>query len=182
MNAVFFNNIKTQLQTIVFSGSHIAFIQLWNNQLDSLKAADTESNILYSFSLPALFIEFMNLETEQLGNGNQVYANLTVRIHIVHRQEDAGDGTLEQNLEVLSLRDAVQLALQNFRPDGSSEFIRQKQEMDYHHNNVYHYIMDYGCTFIDTLTNQPVNGKTDSHPITLKIDSSYDPPPFLKPL
>ena len=124
---------------------------------------------MYSFSLPALFIEFLNLETEQLGNGNQVYADLIVRIHILHRLEDAGDGILEQNLAVLALRDAVQLALQNFRPAGASEFIRQKQEMDYNHNNVYHYTMDYGCTFVDTITNQPVNGITDNGPITPDI-------------
>jgi hypothetical protein len=166
MNATLFNNIKTQLLTIIFDGSNIQFVQLWNNQPDSLKAKDTEQNILYSFSLPALFVEFKNLETEQLGNGNQVYANLVVRIHILHRLEDAGDGTLEQNLAVLELRDAVQAALQNFRPAGASEFIRINQEMDYQHNNVYHYIMDYSSTYVDTLTNQPVNGIVDNGPIT----------------
>ena len=168
--ASFFNTIKTQLQTITFDGSAISFIQQWNNQLESLKAKDTEANIMYSFSLPALFIEFLNLETEQLGNGNQLYADLVVRIHILHRQEDAGDGTMEQNLAVFSLRDAVQMTLQNFRPAGASEFIRQKQEMDYHHNNIYHYVMDYGCTFVDTLTNQPVNGITDDGPIRPQIN------------
>jgi len=176
----FFNNIKSRLQNITsfnqsyelssFDTNMPQFVQLWNNQLDSLKAKDTEANIMYSFSLPALFIEFMNLETEQLGNGNQVYANLVVRIHILHRQEDAGDGTLEQNLAVLALRDAVQMALQNFRPAGSSEFIRQKQEMDYHHNNVYHYIMDYGCTLVDTITSQPVGFITTTEPINPDIE------------
>lgn len=169
-SAILFNDIKAQLLTIVFDGSTIQFVQMWNNQLESLKAKDTEQNIMYSFSLPALFIEFLNLETLQLGNGNQVYDNLLVRIHILHRLEDAGDGTLEQNLAVLALRDAVQIALQNFRPAGASEFIRQKQEMDYHHNNVYHYIMDYGCTYVDTLTNQPVNGVIDNGPITPDIN------------
>lgn len=169
MNSTFFNAIKTQLQAITFDGSNIQFVQLWNNQLESLTAKNTEENILYAFSLPALLVEFLNLETEQLGNGNQVYANLLVRIHILHREEDAGDGTMEQNLTVLTLRDAVQLALQNFRPAGASEFIRQKQEMDYHHNNVYHYIMDYGCTYVDTATNRPVNGVTDNGPITPQI-------------
>jgi hypothetical protein len=171
-SATLFNAIKTQLLDIVFDGSTIPFVQLWNNQLASLKAADTETNIMYSFSLPALFVEFLNLETDQLGNGNQVYGNLVIRIHILHRLEDSGDGTLEQNLAVLGLRDAVQTALQNFRPAGASEFIRQKQEMDYNHNNVYHYIIDYGCTYIDTLTNQPVNGITTDVPITPDIEIS----------
>jgi hypothetical protein len=171
-SAAFFNTIKAQLLTVIFEGTAIQSVQLWNNQLDSLKGADTETNINYSFSLPALFIEFLNLDTEQLGNGNQVYASLMVRIHILHRQEDAGDGTMEQNLSVLTLRDPVQLALQNFRPSGASEFIRQKQQMDYNHNNVYHYVMDYGCTFIDTITSQPVNGITDNGPITPQINTT----------
>lgn len=170
MNIAFFNSIKTQLLNIEsfdpsfdpdsFESNLIQFVQMWNNQLASLKAADTEANILYSFSLPALFIEFMNLDTEQLGNGIQIYPDLIVRIHILHRLEDAGDGTMEQNLAVLSLRDAVQLALQNFKTNGASEFIRQKQEMDYSHNNIYHYIMDYSCTYVDTLTSQPLNAIT----------------------
>jgi hypothetical protein len=175
----FFNAIKTQLQTITYDGCMIQFVQMWNNQLESLRAADTEANIMYSFSLPALFLEFLNLETEQLGNGIQLYDNLVVRIHILHRQEDAGDGTMEQNLAVFGLRDAVQLALQNFRTSGASEFIRQKQEMDYNHNNVYHYIMDYGCTYIDTSTNEPVNGISKT--AAPEIYSSYDPHPFIKP-
>ena len=177
--ASFFNAIKTQLLNITFDGSEIQFVQLWNNQLQSLRAADTEANISYSSSLPALFAEFLNLETEQLGNGIQVYSNLIVRIHMLHRQEDAGDGTMEQNLAVLDLRDAVQAALQNFRPAGASEFIRIKQEMDYNHNNVYHYIMEYACTYIDTLANQPVNGV--QHSAAPDIEISYDPHPFIKP-
>jgi hypothetical protein len=176
--ASFFNAIKTQLLNITFDGDTIQFVQLWNNQLESLKAKDTEANIMYSFSLPAFFIEFLYLETEQLGNGIQLYENLVVRIHILHRQEDAGDGTMEQNLAVFALRDAVQLALQNFRTPGASEFIRQKQEMDYNHNNVYHYILDYGCTYIDTITNQPLNGI--SKIATPDIVTSYDPHPFIK--
>ena len=190
----FFNAIKTQLLNVnsfdmsfdqnSFEQDNVQFIQMWNNQLASLKAADTEANIMYSFSLPALFIEFLNLETEQLGNGNQIYPNLTVRIHILHRLEDAADGTMEQNLAVLDLRDAVQLALQNFRPTGASEFIRQKQEPDYSHNNVYHYIIDYGCTYIDNITNLPINAIiTDpkTEPISPVVNSTYDPKPFVKP-
>jgi hypothetical protein len=186
----FFNAIKTQLLNISsfdqsfnnsFDASMPQFVQMWNNQLDSLKAKDTEANIMYSFSLPALFIEFANLETQQLGNGNQIYPDLIVRIHILHRLEDAGDGTLEQNLAVLNLRDAVQLALQNFRPAGASEFIRQKQLMDYSHNNVYHYSVDYGCTYVDTLTSQPVDAVTTSQRIAPVINSSYNPPPFIIP-
>jgi hypothetical protein len=178
-SSAFFNDIKTQLLTISYDGCLVQFVQLWNNQLESLKAKDTEANIMYSFSLPALFVEFLNLETEQLGNGIQLYVNLLIRIHILHRQEDAGDGTLEQNLAVFDLRDAVQLALQSFRPAGASEFIRQKQEMDYNHNNVYHYIMDYGCTYIDTITNEPIKGVTKT--ATPVIDGSYDPHPYIKP-
>jgi hypothetical protein len=187
----FFNSIKTQLLNISsfddsldensFDNNMPQFVQMWNNQLESLKAADTEANIMYSFSLPALFIEFRNMETEQLGNGNQIYPGLVVRIHILHRLEDAGDGTMEQNLAVLDLRDAVQLALQNFKTAGSSEFIRLSQQMDYSHNNVYHYIMDYVCTYVDTLTNQPVGGITTNptlQPIAPQINGSYNPPPY----
>ncbi len=179
--ASFFNAIKTQLQVIDETNNTPSFVQLWNNQLASLKAVDTEANILYSFSLPAFFIEFLNLETEQLGNGNQVYPNLIVRIHILHRLEDAGNGTMEQDLAVLELRDAVQTALQNFRPAGASEFTRQKQQMDYSHNNIYHYIIEYGCAYIDTLTAQPVNGIIANPPFNLVLDKSYNPPPYMKP-
>jgi hypothetical protein len=169
MNVAFFDSIQTQLlANVTYDSASISTVLLWNGQLHSLKGEDPDAPV--TLALPALFIEFMNLETEQLGNGNQVYANLIIRIHILDRLEDAGDGTLAQNLAVLALRDSVQMALQNFRPAGASEFIRQNQVMDYNHNNVYHYIMDYGCTYVDTITNQPVNGVTDNGPITPVIN------------
>jgi hypothetical protein len=168
-SVTFFDNIQTQLLAkVTYDSASISTALLWNNQLQSLKGADIESPV--TLTLPGLFVEFLNLETEQLGNGNQVYANLIVRIHILVELEDAGDGTLAEDLAVFAIRDSVQMALQNFRPAGASEFIRQKQEMDYNHNNVYHYIMDYGCTYIDTITNQPVNGITDNGPITPQIN------------
>ena len=71
-----------------------AFVDVWNNQLEL-----AEQQQQYSFPLPACFIEVLNVqEPKQLGDGVQLYDQLIVRLHIVHEQLDAGDGTMERNL------------------------------------------------------------------------------------
>jgi hypothetical protein len=76
-----------------------AFVDVWNNQLDL-----AEQQQQYSFPFPAGFIEVLNVqEPKQLGDGVQLYDQLIVRIHILHNQLDAGDGTMERNMDVFDL-------------------------------------------------------------------------------
>lgn len=152
-----------------------AFVDVWNNQLDL-----AEQQQQYSFPLPAAFIEILNVqEPKQLGDGVQLYDQLIVRLHIVHEQLDAGDGTMERNLDVFDLTQKTFKRMQGFEPDKASAFFRVNEERDYYHTNVYHFIQDYKTTYLDDSAQRSTDGFSIN--LTPKITAQYNPiKPFLK--
>jgi hypothetical protein len=152
-----------------------AFVDVWNNQLEL-----AEQQQQYSFPLPASFIEILNVqEPKQLGDGVQLYDQLIVRLHIVHEQLDAGDGTMERNLDVFDLTQKTFKRMQGFEPDKASAFFRVNEERDYYHTNVYHFMQDYKTTYLDDSAQRSTDGFSIS--LTPKITTQYNPiKPFLK--
>jgi hypothetical protein len=152
-----------------------AFVDIWNNQLEL-----EQQNVQYSFPMPACFIEIVNPgEPKQLGDGVQLYDPLLIRLHIIHNQLDAGNGTFERNLDVFDLTDKTFKHMQGFEPDKASAFFRVNDERDYLHTNIYHFIQDYKTTYLDDSAQR----STDGYAITLtpKITAQYNPiKPFLK--
>lgn len=152
--------IKTQLATV----TELKTIRVYNNQFDLV-----EDQQIYSFAWPCAFIEIVNEQpAHQLGAGFQVFDPVIVRIHIGHEYYN-GDGTQEENLDVFDLKDKVYKALQKFEPDGASAFFRSAENQDYTHTNLYHYIMDFTTTWIDSSMVEPVNGVTKDPPTGLEI-------------
>lgn len=179
-------NVSPFTQTVTEANA-IAYVQLWNNQLaawrdDRNKAETVETgNNMYDVPMPAIMIEFDHADMQQLGGGVQLYDELIVRVHIIHQQLDAGDGTMEQNLEVYALADAVHLALNKFKTNGAVELIRQRHNMDYNHDMLYHYVLEYGTNYIDQSTAEPIGGVNISGgTVTPEITMSFNPPPFIK--
>lgn len=185
-------NAKPFNQTVTPANA-LTFVQMWNNQLAAwldevkdmqFKDLETASNTktsMYAVAYPAILIEFDNVHTDQLGAGVMAYNDLIIRVHIIHQQLDAGDGTLEQNLDVYALQDAVYQALQKFRPPGCVEFIRGNHQLDWNHGNLYHYIVEYGTNFMDTIMVEPIGGITIAGGVVAPvITETYSPSPYIK--
>jgi len=156
-----------------YSGS--IFVRLWNNQVQLMKDETNEAQ-MYPFPLPAIFIEFLNdNEITQLGNGVQMFDPLTVRLHIVDNEFDSMDGCMEQNLNILTLKQQIYASMQGFEPNGAVAFVRTQETQDYDHSNVYHFIQDYQTNYVDFTLNRPVNGiaitKVNNVVITPEIDT-----------
>lgn len=145
--------LLTQLATI----SELLYIRVWNNQLDWGDVGKLEAH-----QHPAAFIEFVSTKVMQLGGGTQLFDPLIFKIHILHWQMDAGDGTFEQNLDVYDLKDKVYLAIQKFQPNTAAvpvgACIRTAEYQDYRHHGVYHYVQEYKTTLVDNSRNEPLNG------------------------
>ena len=181
--------IIAQLQTIALNptvyGVTSFFLDIWNNQVESLKSESeyhnepefASGNRQAPIPLPAVFIELDNLETEQLGAGYQIYPDLKIRLHIVHRQEDAGDGTLDRNVDVLSLQDLVYAAFQGFQTTDTNEFIREHTAHDFEHKNIYRMTVQYATTYVDNALNQPVGGVSTTPPTNLVLDMTISQEP-----
>lgn len=165
--------IQTKLGATV---PEILFIHMWNNQVERLKEVNDEGISTYVFPLPATLIEFVSpMEILQLGNGVQLYDPLIIRIHFVHNLLDAGDGTMEQNLEVFDLKNKVYKALQGFEPAGAVAFVRVAEEQDYDHPNLYHFIMDFQTNFVDASAIKPVDGVDSISPLPPVISVRFVP-------
>lgn len=159
--------IKAQLQSKVPT---IRFIAMWNNQL-----MDTNDGKNYSFLMPAVFVEFVSpTQIGGVGNNVQVYEPLEVKIHILHEQYDAQDGTMDVNLDVFEFKQTVYKALQLFQASNTSVFDRQTEEQDYDHTNIYHYIQSYFCAFVDNDMPLPIDGTEYAPPLTTEITPELD--------
>lgn len=133
-------DVMTQLQTI----SDYRWVKMWNNQLDRM---DDESGM--SLPFPAAYVEFLPQEWNALTLGVS-QTDLVIRIHVCHQQLDDGSGGFDQNLDVFDLRDKTKRAMTLFAPSNCGSMIAYAEEQDYTHTQVYHYILDFICCFIDT--------------------------------
>ncbi|CAB4218897.1 hypothetical protein UFOVP1596_50 [uncultured Caudovirales phage] len=157
--------ILTQLATL----ADLKYIRVWNNQLYLVEEGKIEA-----FPFPAVFVEFENQQQiEQLGGGDQLY-EIRMAVHIVHEQLDAGNGRMEENLDVFDLVDKVFQNLQMFKPSGAGNFVRYAQEADYDHDNLYHFIQYYRFNYIDPLMSQPVGGIDTDAPLGLEQKVSIE--------
>jgi hypothetical protein len=150
------NDILTKLSAInvVNQDSQTVplFTRIWNRQLDYIKDGSG-----YVFARPAAFIEVINNATYQtIGQGFRS-ADLGFRIHLIHDYYN-GEGTMEQDLFIFSLRDQILANANNpnnaglsfFVPSNCTPLICTSEEQDYSHDNIYHYILDFVCNFEDS--------------------------------
>jgi hypothetical protein len=120
------------------------FVHIWNNQLNQLAEAQT-----YAFPFPNCFVEIVApTDYMPLLEGCSV-GDLTVRIHIGHEEYDAFDGNFEENVNVFDLRGSIIRILNNFQPTSCSSLMKSSESQDFIHTNIYHYIVEFKCAFID---------------------------------
>lgn len=142
--------IKTALQDVLLQARTVAGVQyaaVFNNQVK-----DEEKGKTFDFPKPAILVEIdtPNQGVQTLGINNVTVSELTWRLYIVHEQLDAMNGTLDQNLDVYDLRDAVKVAFTGFKPKNCSYWQYAEESQDYAHNNIYVYSIAFRCSYVDT--------------------------------
>lgn len=154
--------LKARLEAQV---PEINFIAMWNNQLQDL--IDGKN---YAFRQNAVLIEFVApTPIGGVGNNVQMYEPLEVKLHIIHLQYDAKDGTMDNNLDVFDFKQKIYKAIQLFQGSKTSVFDRQSEEQDYDHSNLYHYIQSYFIALTDDAMPLPINGTDYEPPLTTEI-------------
>lgn len=157
----------------------VEFITMYNSQFEDL--GGEEGAKIYSFPMPCVLVEFDDdIEWHQLGNGVQIADPLNITLHFGVNLLDAGDGTLELNKEVYQRATQLFAAMNKFEPDGCVQWIRIGHTQSKNHDNVYHFQQKYRTNYIDTNRSEPVGSRIVDPPITLNLNVSYDPPPYLK--
>lgn len=161
-------DIKIKLQEV----PGFNYIGIWNNQVEAIQNRDPSDYSANSWPLPALFIEIITEEIQQLGNGVQIYDPVLVKIHIV---DDFYNGdNMEENTRVFDYSKAVYQVLQKFEPNGAVAFVRTSEEQDFNHNNVYHFIQTYTTNYIEPSREEPVGFTEKTPPTDLDITGEYE--------
>lgn len=169
----FFQALYAQIMTV----EGVVHCRMWNNQLERVMKGEMQL-----FDMPAVFIEFITSDTNgsSMGGGVQIFNPVIFKLHILHKQYDAGDGTFEQNLDVYDLKDLIYKKVYKLQPGLTDETnpigscIRISEEQDYQHHIVYHYIQTYQTTFVDFGMEEPVNGiEWSPNPMPLELDTTY---------
>lgn len=146
------------------------YVRIWNNQIQN--AVDSSG---YLFQRPACFVEVVNDATyESIGEGFRS-SNIAFRCHLCHDYFN-NDGTMEQDLVIFDMRDDIIGLLALFCPAGCGPTVAVREEQEYDHKNLYHYVIDFVCNFTDGAANRwKKEGITlGDGPENIDIDATYN--------
>jgi hypothetical protein len=123
----------------------IRWAAVWNNQIKRVEEGKADP-----FNMPAAFVEIQ--APEQMGDiGLGIVAgDLVIKIHLADNMLDAGDGTMDQNLEIFDIKDSIVKALSGKPLTACSALQRTGESQNNDHNNVYEYILEFKTHFIDS--------------------------------
>ena len=160
-------SLKEAITSIITQCKNIGTVKtvaIWNNQL---KLEDEGQ--MYDFLKPALFVEVRSQQHTPLSQ-NFSETDLQILLHVVYEKYNELDGTQEQNLDVYDFKAAVNFAIVNFKPTQCSQLMKTSEQQDYDHTNIYHYIIEYKCSLIDTDAINQDATTTVAPPIALETD------------
>ena len=134
-----FQDVLTELKNM----NAFKWILIFNNQIDRARLG------LINFNCPACFVEIQHENIVNLQSGI-TGMDLKVRFHVVYLQLDGMKNTMDQNFDVFALRDMIRKKFVNYFPKGCGPLQADGEDQDYKHNNLYHYIINFKCHWIDT--------------------------------
>ncbi len=167
------------------------WVAIWNTQVKQWSTGKG-----FPVQRPCCFIETGLGAACSMGRGVTLYRDVKIKFHIVDWQVDAGDGTLDQNVEVFTWRDLLKTNMERFFPLHCGAMTAINEEQDYEHTGVYHYIITFKTSFSDlkgswldpaqelvVLTPPPggPGGEWGLEP-TLNLDDESSWPPPMPPL
>lgn len=140
-------DIKNALKSILDTEGQQVFqhFDLWNQQVEFLEQETP-------FNCPAIFIEFVPIQWNQLGQNKQD-AELQVKIHIVTEwwaQTHDSSPVADEMLNYLDLPDVVVRKLNNFATSLGNKFMRIRSEINHNHERRLDSIEVFKCQVIDT--------------------------------
>ena len=134
------NEILTKLKAL----TDLQTVTIWNSQFELIDNGGD-----FSFAMPCAFVELITGELQDIGNGYQG-SDVNLNIHI--GQNYFNGDNISENLTIFDLRDLVVKQLFKFQPSKCSIFVKESEEQDFNHSNVYLYILSYKFHWIDNTT------------------------------
>lgn len=153
----------TDMLALLNTNTSFKYVRVFNNQFQYM-----EEQAIEAFPMPCCFVEVSG-ENENAGMGYTV-ADLLFKIHIGAVEYDAGDGTMGQNLSIFALRDEVVALLTYKELTGCSGLQKVNEAQDFSHTNVYHYIVEFKCSQVDSKGQQEAGMVENTPPVVLDLN------------
>lgn len=118
----------------------VAFVDLWNNQVQTLNGGA-------AFPFASVFVEFEAIEWKQQNIGTR-RGNCAVRLHVVTRAVPTHghkDPRINEALAVFDLLDAINGAMQDLRGDNFSGFMLTTSATNHDHAEIVENVERYVC-------------------------------------
>lgn len=159
-------DIKERLVAEVPLARHV---NTWNSHEQQI--IDREN---YPFDFPAVFFEIERSQVQTLGVGYRIYDPLDIKIHVLHRSDDGGNGSFDENLEIEDVQGEVRLALEGYEFDGASSLFLTGDVMYHEHDAVSHSTMTFRCCYVDGKVAEPRNAIIKEPPIDIQVTTGFN--------
>lgn len=147
-------NAYTALKNKLNTALTIPFIDLWNEEIDMYREE-------HSIPFPAVFIEFLPITWNTIGNSNTQHGYGTVKVYVIQNIitdsatiNGADMTTQTATLDRFNLIQHVHDELQKFSTPFFDELDRVASYLDHNHDGIYIDILEYRTIFKDELTSQ----------------------------
>lgn len=154
MRAAIFRAIADAVASIQPSDAFpegVQYIDLWNDQVDQICGG-------HAFELPAVFVEFEQIDWNQQGNGTR-RGPVAVRLHIVTRAvavHGHKDPRMAEALAVFDLIGEIVAKMQDLRGDGFAGFMNTTSATNHNHTELIENVERFVTSVQDTRGIRPV--------------------------
>lgn len=152
--------ISTQITTEVPEVTHV---KLFNNQFNRMEQGEEQAFPVHE----AVFVEFVSPIPWRTKREGIQEADLTVRIHI------GFESLLLEDLTVFDRKSAIHEALQGFKDNYFTAFVRVSETQDTDHSNYMVWTIDYQTTYTDISTYTRRNF-VEANVTTLTVNADLD--------
>lgn len=133
----------------------LLWVHKWDNQLDAI-----EDGKSYDIPFPNAFVEITAPTQYTPLSQGWSSGNLIVTIHVGHILYDDQIGGFEENFGVYTYRDRVVKSLTTFQPECCGCMMKVGEKEDFSHTNMYHFMIDFNCEFLDNTGSKEVQFPT----------------------
>lgn len=137
-----YEDIKTRLEELITSGD-IQHVALWNNQFIRSNDNNSDNNTERAFPYPCCFVHFFGDNTRSSSGGGAKRLDVDIRIYIGFESYEFED------LQIFDTADTVREHLENWNTDVMTGLYYQAQRMNYDHDNVIVYELDFKTQYSD---------------------------------
>lgn len=134
----------------------VAFVDLWNNQVQTLNGGS-------AFPLPAVFIEFEAVEWKQQNMGARRGA-LAFRLHVVTRAvvtHGINDSRIDEALAVFDLLDDIATTMQGLRGNNFSGIMHTTSATNHDHAELVENVERFICDVQNISSMRPLRTVSD---------------------